>query len=42
MTDRESLVVRADGFRGYIGVAKRDVTPPVGIYARHLKGDLSL
>ena len=42
MTDRESLVVRTDGFRGYIGVAKRDVTPPVGIYARHLKGDLSL
>ena len=34
MTDRESLVVRADGFRGYIGVARRDVTPPVGIYAR--------
>ena len=29
MTDRESLVVRADGFQGYIG-ARRDVTPPLG------------
>jgi hypothetical protein len=34
MTEREKLVVRADGFRGDIGVARRDITPPVGIYAR--------
>ena len=33
-TDVSGLVIRPPEFRGVIGVARADITPPVGIYAR--------
>ena len=30
----DALCVEPFGFNGIIGVARRDITPPVGIYAR--------
>ncbi len=34
MSDAQDLTVKAHGLQSLVGVARRDITPPVGIYAR--------
>ncbi len=36
----DALCVEPFGFKGIIGVARRDITPPVGIYARQWGAEL--